>query len=68
MNIYTRRYCQPCRKPPKKRMDSKKLGIAMLLLGIVTALTLFLPLKYISLLLSIVLAIFGILVLKSSRK
>jgi len=50
-------------KPYKKRSHDK-LGICMILLGIVAIAALFLPLKYWALLLSSFLIFFGLLLLK----
>ncbi len=65
MNKYSCRKCPPPKRKPKKKCPNKKLGLAMVLLGAVTVLALFLPVKYWVLLLSIALIIFGIILLKN---
>lgn len=63
-----KKYSQNCYPPPKrkprKKCENNKLGIMMILLGIVTLMALFLPLKCWVLLLSGAMVIFGILLLK----
>ena len=66
MNKYGQKYCPPHKRKPKKKCDNKKIGIAMLLLGAVTFMALFLPLKYWVLSLSLAMVIFGILLLKKN--
>lgn len=48
----------------KKRNINKKIGLAMLALGTITVLFLFLPLKYWVVLLCITLVVFGIMLIK----
>jgi len=63
MNKYGQRYCPP-KKKKKKNCGSKKLGLMMISLGIITVLALFLPMKYWVLLLASSLVVFGIILLK----
>ena len=63
MNKQGYKYCPP-KKKPKKKCPYKKMGAAMLLLGAITVLALFLPLKCWVVLLSMVLIICGILLMK----
>lgn len=63
MNRHGYKYCPPKRKP-KKKPDHKKLGAAMLLLGVVTVLAFLLPIKCWVILLAATLMICGILVMK----
>ncbi len=66
MNPYDRSCCHPHHKrKSKKNCNHKKIGLAMLLLGVVTVLALCLPMKYWVLLLSGALIIFGIMIIKS---
>lgn len=65
MNKYIHRNCPPPKRKPKKKCPNKKLGIVMVLLGIVTMLALFLPMKYWVVLLSIALIAFGVILLKN---
>ena len=57
MNKYGQRCCPPHKNKPKKKCGNKKIGAAMLFLGIITVLALFLPMKYWVLLLSITMAV-----------
>lgn len=63
MNKYGCRTCPP-KKKMKKQCDHRKLGAAMLLLGVMTILAIFLPVRYWVVLLSAALVIFGVLLLK----
>ncbi len=65
MNKYNYRNCPPPKRKPKKKCPDKKLGLIMVLLGVVTVLALFLPAKYWVLLLSAALIVFGIILLKN---
>jgi len=65
MNKYGYKCSPSSKRKPKKKCSNKKLGIIMLLLGAMTILALFLPLKYWVLLLSLVLIISGIILIKN---
>lgn len=68
MNKYDHYHCSPHKKckPKKCRNNStRKIGLAMLLLGIVTVFAMFLPVKYWVLLLSLALIVFGIIIFRS---
>ena len=58
--------CRPERKKRKQHCFTKKAGIAMLALGIVTVFALVLPPEYWVMLLSIVLVVLGIMLIKKS--
>lgn len=63
MNRSNQRNCRP-RKRNNKKSSCRNIGIAMLLLGAITALILLLPLKCWVIVLSIVLVIFGFILLR----
>lgn len=67
MNRHGYKCCPPPKRKPKKKCNDRKLGLIMLLLGAVTVMAIFLPLKYWVLLLSLVLICFGIMMLRSKR-
>lgn len=56
--------CSPKKKKCKHSSQNKKLGLAMLLLGLVTAMALLLPLKCWVILLCISIIVCGILLLR----
>jgi len=65
MNKYGHSYCHMHKHRSKKKCDNKKLGLIMFVLGAVTVMAIFLPLKCWVLILSCTLAFCGILLLKS---
>lgn len=60
MNKYVNNCCRPKKHKPRKKCDNKYLGIIMALLGAVTLMVIFLPMKLWVLVLSIALVAFGI--------
>ena len=64
MNKYGQRHCPP-RKKRKRQCGSKRLGLVMIGLGIITVLAIFLPMKYWVMLLAAALVVFGIILIKS---
>ncbi|MBQ3520598.1 MAG: hypothetical protein IJA50_01695 [Firmicutes bacterium] len=60
MNKYGNSSCRPHKHRPKRKCDNKYLGIIMALLGAVTLMVIFLPMKLWVLILSAALVVFGI--------
>ena len=65
MNKYGNSSCRPCKHKSRKKCDNKYLGIIMALLGAVTLMVIFLPMKLWVLVLSTALVVMGVLI--SSR-